>query len=131
MTGLEQNAFAKQALKLGLAGICLDALETCISMLKTPVPDSVRKILGSVGEHEPASSFLAAGQLERSWIEFQSLPGWSSKWLFVRENLFPSAKYMRRKYPDAQPRTLPLLYLKRAVDGIKKRVSSSRVRRDS
>ena len=128
MSSEEKQAFATRALELGLAGTCLDALETCSSVLETPVPNSIREALRSAGQSELASRYLHASRFERGWIEFQSVTGWGRKWRYIRENLFPPAEYMRQKYPHAKSRgTLPILYLKRAVGGIKKRVLSTRV----
>jgi hypothetical protein len=119
----EQLAFANRALEIGLAGICLDALDTCREQLETPVPDEIREILLRAGNRESATRYLTAGRLQRGWIDFQSFPGWKMKWRFIRENFFPPAEYMRQRYPGADRRPLPFLYLQRAYAGIRKRIS--------
>jgi hypothetical protein len=56
-------------------------------------------------------------------MDFRAIPGVSGKWQFLAETFFPSADYMRRKYPQARPGWIVWLYLRRAAGGVLKRLN--------
>jgi hypothetical protein len=86
------------------------------------VPDETRAALSRASDSEPAARYMRASQLGRFWIELGAYPGWSQRLGYIKELAFPSASYMRQKYPDSGKSTLLLLYLRRAFGGIRKRV---------
>ena len=50
--------------------------------------------------------------------DFLALDCWSDRAVWMKELAFPSAVYMRTKYPDAADTWLPILYARRGLTGV-------------
>jgi hypothetical protein len=106
----------------GLLAVCLEGLELARSSFHTAIPESVIAALGSDGKTEIVARYFDSETLRQNWMDFCALPGGADKMRFLAETLFPPASYMRHKYPQAQSGWLPWLYLRRAVEGMLKRL---------
>lgn len=118
MSGAELDAFVELAAARQVRAICLDALQRCGACLGTQVPPRVLEALRRPGPAEPSAGLLRAGGGHRLAGDFLAIPGWRNRLHWLLELAFPSAEYMRWKYPGVAPRWLPFLYLRRAFSAI-------------
>ena len=114
------------ARKKGLCATCLDGIERASACFHTRCPDFVLAGLAGSGVEERPATYLNASKLRQQWMDFIALDGFSSQLRFLRELFFPSAAYMRAKYPQAQPGWLPVFYVRRSFDGLVKRLKTGR-----
>ena len=112
--------FVDRAAAKGLCAISLEGLERATACYNTQCPDFVRQALAKTGE--PVATYLKAGRLRQSWIDFSAIPSFTNRVRFVRELVFPSKAYMRAKYRQSSDTWLPWLYARRAAGGLIKRV---------
>jgi hypothetical protein len=110
----------------GLCATCLDGIESARKRFYTTCPDFVLADLARSGVEELPTTYLNASNLRQQWIDFCVLEGLSSQLRLLQEHVFPSAAYMRKKYPEAQPGWLPWLYARRVFGGLTKRIKRSR-----
>ena len=71
--------------------------------------------LAAAADEAPAR-YISATVLRRHWMDFCALERFRDRAQLLREHVFPSARYMRAKYPNQARRSLPWLYFKRAID---------------
>ena len=107
-----------------LAGITLDALRLCETVLQTPIPDLARATLARLAQKaEPSQLFLNRDLSEWTyfWNDLKALPGTREKLSAVLENLVPPPDYIRQ-----QMGTKSALwgYVKRTLRGIKRLATS-------
>jgi hypothetical protein len=100
----------------GLGATSLEALERAATCYKTRYPDVALRALAK--KREPIAIYLKAGRLRQSWIDFVSISGLANRLQLAREITFPPTSYMRAKYAQLPNAWLPLLYARRAVEGL-------------
>ena len=114
-------AFTRLAESKRLTAICESALtasQACFGT-KWPGPNLARH------EREPSAAFLRPGRrMFQSYLsDLRELGGWQASKL-VWQMLFPSAAYLRHRYPRQGRRRhwtwVPWLYLRRAFGGVEK-----------
>ena len=118
------NSLVSLARAKGLARISRDGLERAEKLFGTEIPAIVKDQLAVSGE--PVAYYLAAGSLERSWIDFRAVPGLRRKVRLIREMVFPPAAYMRARFEEPRPVLLPWLYARRLLGGAARRLTMSR-----
>jgi hypothetical protein len=128
MSGAELDAFAELAVARQVKAICLDALQRSGACFGTTVPGGVLEALSREGPAEPSFDLFRAGRGHRLAGEFLAIPSWRNRMHWLSELAFPSADYMRWKYPGVAPRWLPFLYLRRACSALARHWSSQRER---
>ena len=119
-SGEQWTEFVRLAEKKGLCAVCLEGLERTAAAFHTDYPKTVRTLLSRPGNSERVARYFAGGVLRQQWMNFCAIPGISRKLRFISQTLFPPADYMRVKYPEGG--WLPVLYLRRAVGGLAKRI---------
>lgn len=124
----EWDEFVRLATQKGLRAVSLEGMQHAQSRFHTAYPDAILNALGAPGAPEPAARYLDGGKLRQQWMDFRALGSLSQQQRFVGELLFPSATYMRSRYPVRQFDWLPWLYLRRAADGVVKRIIESNLR---
>lgn len=112
--------FVHLAEQKGLCAVCLEGLERARMNFETTIPASVQALLARPGSSENVARYFAGSVLRQQWMDFCAIPGVSRKLRFIAETVFPSAGYMRTKYP--QGGWLPWLYFRRALQGLIKRL---------
>ena len=118
MSGAELDDFAARAVAKRIRTICADALRRSTEWFGTPIPERVADILNVPGPVEPSTRYLSGGRARQMVGDFLALDRWSDRAGWVKELAFPSADYMRTKYPDAADAWLPILYARRGLTGI-------------
>jgi hypothetical protein len=118
MSAAEMGEFAALAASKQIRWVCLEALRQANERFATPIPGPVASVLSSPGAVESSARYLRGGRMRQMAGEFLALGGWRDRARWVREVAFPSAGYMRWKYPDAPKTWLPLLYLRRGAIGM-------------
>jgi hypothetical protein len=92
----------------GIAPVIRDGLEFARRILGTPIPESAEAWLKTAGGR--ASDYLVRSrQARRAWSDLLATQGWRRKATFLAARTFPSAAFLRRKYPGMA--RLPLLLL--------------------
>ena len=118
--------FSDLAKQKGLRAICLDGIERTRASFHTVVPENILAALARPGPTEPASAYLHAGIAKRHWMDFRASEGTRGKLGLIREVFFPSAAFMRGRFPDARFTWLPWLYARRILEGIGMRLQRDR-----
>jgi hypothetical protein len=118
----EWRAVIALARAKGLRAVTLEGLAQARGLLSIRYPEWVASALAQAGEREPPADYLASGKLRQQSMDFFALEGWPRRWQLAREILFPSLSYMRSKYPESAATSMPWLYLRRAAQGLAKRV---------
>lgn len=112
--------FLQAAREKGLCATSLEGLQRAAKILGTECPPAVMKALATT--NEAVAGYLDASSLRRSWIDFMAVPSLIGKLRLIRETVFPSRDYMRRKFAASRVRWLPWLYVRRAVAGVASRL---------
>jgi hypothetical protein len=118
MSGEEQDDFAARAVAKRIRTICADALRCSAEWFGTPIPRRVADVLHAPGPAEPSARYLSGGRARQMIGDFLALDRWGDRAGWVRELAFPSADYMRTKYPDAAGTWLPILYARRGLASV-------------
>ena len=104
------------------AKLCLvvaDALQRSRNLFGTNVPESMLEDL--LGAADQVSFEQMAQQAGGEMTSLSAIPGLRNKLVFLMEQLFPAASYMKARYPDDW---LAWAYTKRIVSGLVNRVSA-------
>lgn len=114
------EAFLLLASQKGLSSICLEGLQRANQCFHTHTPTAVLAALVQPDSNNKMTQYFAAGATRQQWMDFCAIPGIVGKTEFLVETIFPSAGYMRGKYP--QGGWLPWLYFRRAARGVLKKL---------
>ena len=123
MTANQWQRVIEVALQKGLQEICLDGLQAAANSLGSGVPaDAVRRLsLRGSQRIKAVASFNVSPwrwELKGLWAS----RSWHAGLKLLAEHLYPPSFYMLSKYQLTNPKLLPLYYLRRAVEGIWKRL---------
>ncbi len=120
MPRAELEEAAAIALKRRMTAIMREALELCETRFALVLPTSVKAALDQGQRREPSAAAFRGGRLRRMAGDFLATGGVAERLWWLRELVFPSAQYMHAKYP-ASSSWLPVLYARRAFEGLRKR----------
>jgi hypothetical protein len=112
--------FVSLAQHKGQCGICLDGLQQVQQTLHTAIPAAVIETLAESVDAETTMKQWTSS-LAKDLSNLRALPA-RQRLAFIRETLFPDASYMMTKYHTKHRALLPLLYLRRALQGLAKRL---------
>jgi hypothetical protein len=118
MAAGEFQAFAAAALRARVGAVCAHSLAVAQECFRTAIPDDVtRRLVDATGE--PSAVFVdrAMTPFDVARADLAALHGWRARVGLLREHLFPSPGYMRRKYADWPAALLPLAYVHRMIRG--------------
>ena len=118
MSSQELTEFVRLAVERRLKTICIDGLSHSQRCFATLLPDEVLGALSAAGPPEPSARYLDPGRLRFMVRDIRSLSNVCDRLRLASEHLFPPAGYMLKKYAVSQRAWLPILYLRRAVQGI-------------
>jgi len=118
MSAAEFASFASGAAGAKLGVVCARGLALARECFGTAVPDELLAELAAA-KGEPAAAFVGAAfsPFDVAFTDLAALSGWRARVSLVREHLFPSAAYMRRRYPRWPAVLLPIAYVHRIVAG--------------
>jgi putative nucleotidyltransferase-like protein len=122
MSPADLHEFTGLAAEKQLRTVCLDALRMTRECFSTPIAQAVFDALQPGATVEPSACYVHGGRRLQVLGDFLALDGWPARLRWLMESCFPAADYMRRKYPEATIRWLPVLYARRALDGLAKRL---------
>lgn len=122
MTFHQLDVFVKMADSKGLHAVSQEGIERARSCLHTVVPKAV---LQAPNRHrvDAPDRYLASGHLRQRWMDFVALGTMRHRATFIRELVFPSVEYMRSKYPRSEREPILFLYLRRILNGLRKRLA--------
>lgn len=126
MSELELDAFARHAAERRVRAICHDALRRSRDCFGTDIPPRVLGALNQPGPAEPSARLIQAGWGSNLAGDFLAIDGWRDRMLWLGELVFPSADYMRWKYPGISTGWLPFLYLRRACSAFSRQLLARR-----
>jgi hypothetical protein len=112
------DLFAALAAAKQIKAICNDALRRTRECFATRIPAQVIDALGLPGPAEASARYLSGGRARQMLGDFLALERWNDRGGWIRELAFPSADYMRWRYPDTASGCLPVLYARRALTGV-------------
>lgn len=114
-------AFCQAAECGGVAGLCLDTLKLVRTRLGTAIPGFVLEQLAAAPQASRATNYmLNSGRLEQTLSDIRALPGLRRKLAYAGARILPSGAFMRAKYPGLDSYPLPLLYLWRVAQWLRK-----------
>ncbi|HEY8535077.1 MAG TPA: nucleotidyltransferase family protein [Vicinamibacterales bacterium] len=120
MTPAQWARLADEASARQLAAVCLDGLRRARALLDSPLPGDVEAALEAAAASEPSRRYVEGPVSRRDVLvsDLRRLPDLSSRLRLLREHMFPSASFMRRRYGVNSTLLLPVLYLHRLVTGV-------------
>ena len=117
----EATAFCRTAAELKIVRICTDALCTARSWFGTTLSPPLESLLQQSPEDEFTTVYLqpgrAAGIKNKAVMDLKELSTWRQRLHYLLQNLFPPAQYMLWRYNTGHKTALPLLYLRRLMQG--------------
>jgi hypothetical protein len=126
MSESEWHEFVATITMRGLGRVCYAAIICAVKELGTRVPAGIEALLEKSGAGLAIERFASAGPLEQHWLNYRAFENGAERRRHLRRILLPSPVYMRQRYPNAGPMALPLLYVRRAVAGVLRRVGLRR-----
>lgn len=93
---------------------CLAGLAAAADALGTPLPNAPLEFLAA--DAPRSSGYFDSGKLGRYWRDVAAIAGTGAKARYLLGRLFPSASFMRARYPEARRRALGLLYARRMIE---------------
>jgi hypothetical protein len=124
MSRQELVEFAALAERKRIRAVCRDGLLRASEYFGTGLPEEVLLALTTKGAVELSAAHLRTGRIHHLLTEIRSLPRWQDRVRLVKEHLFPPMDYMLEKYSVSSRAWLPVLYLKRGIHGVWKRIQS-------
>lgn len=118
MSTKELDEFGEQAARKRMRQICHEALNKSMRCFGTTVPAQLLNSLSQTGLTEPSAKYCRHGALAQVIDDLLALDSFASRVTWLRELVFPSADYMRSKYRDSSCSWLPILYVRRSINGI-------------
>lgn len=118
MATAEFEEVAAIASRKRMKAICREALLLCEKRFALQVPPAVIQTLQPDGDEEPSSQFFRGGRLLQMTGDFLALDGPGERMGWFKELAFPPDQYMRSKYPNSAVHWLPVLYARRAIEGL-------------
>jgi hypothetical protein len=117
----EWDDLCAMALRQGLAPICIDGLRFAGHRLGTMIPAPVLERLASGKSETQAVKYLMrAGPAGRAIADLRAVNGLSGKARYLVGRAMPSANFIRARYPNSEGTPLPLLYVRRVVELLRK-----------
>jgi hypothetical protein len=124
MSPAELEEFARLADEKGMRSICRDGLLNARRCFATSLPEELLVSLSRASRNELSAEHLQKGDVRHLLTELRSLPRWRDRVAMLSEHLFPPCDYMRTKYKASKHVWLPMLYMRRGVHGVWKRIHS-------
>ena len=111
----ETSRFESRCRQVGIAGLAALGLQAASEVFSTVVDNKLLARLKARGRNEWRMQLATGprGGLHDLWLGLCGQPTVRDKLRFLREQFFPSAAYMFRKYPGASKWALPWLYVRR------------------
>ncbi len=120
------NDFEARAERHQIRAVCLDGLLAAKDAFATDLPAKLVASFEAVGDTEPSAGYLRVGRLHHTLVELRALPTWRKRMRLVRDVVLPDPQYMFDKYGTERRALLPWLYVRRAVGGLYRVVTSKR-----
>lgn len=122
MRGAETDRFEARCRETGISGLAALGLRAASEAFSAEIDDELLKRLQARGRNEWRTQLATGprGGLHDLRLGIRGRSTLIGKLGFLREQVFPTAAYMRRKYPGAGWWTLPWLYARRVLDGFRK-----------
>lgn len=121
MSPTELLEFVRLAMERRISAVCRDGLLSTERYIATRVPVWLVQALAASQFREPSASYIKASKLTHALNELRSLRGWGARAQLLKEQFFPPANYMRRKYETRRNVWLPALYLHRGYCSVRDR----------
>jgi Uncharacterised nucleotidyltransferase len=116
----EWHELVDLAAKRDLSAVLAAGLEHASAYFETPVPASVLEELRAASPADPDLLAFLDGPRPRFGVaasDWRRIHRWRDRSRFLREHLFPPARYMAHRYGTTSPAVLPLLYIRRILTG--------------
>ena len=114
----DRRRFLTLAARESMCAVCRHALMATEGWLGTGVAAALAAALPADTAAEPSARWLQGGsRAARLRSELAALPTWRERVTLLQEHLFPSAAYLRSKYPRCPERLLAVAALHRILAG--------------
>ena len=122
MTPQQLSEFTDLAEEKGLREICWEGIERARTCFNTQLPEPMIAALSKPGPAELIIRYQGSGMLRQRWMDWMALKGANNRIAYLFEHIFPPADYMHAHFPDVRPSWIPLLYVRRLIGGISRRI---------
>jgi hypothetical protein len=116
--------FTAMASAKSLLAVCHDGIRAAERKLDWSAPLGTHPALQRERSDEKPWRYLRASAWKQHWLDLFALGNVRQQARWIREHLFPSPAYMRRRYPDARLAWLPWLYARRLIGGLRARLTA-------
>jgi len=118
LTAHDREAFTRLAVEKRMRAVCVRTLTLAQEAFGGIDPQWIAALAPADTVYEPSAAFVGGGlrQVDILKSDLSATP-WPSRLQLLREHLFPSATYMRRRFPRCPAVLLPLAYACRIVVG--------------
>jgi hypothetical protein len=120
MDDLALEEFRRVVQTKRIGAIVIDGLRHCAERFGSPCLEHLIGQLADAPSADSGARLMAAGRLEREWLEWGAIPRARDRLSYLVERAFPTRDYIRDRFPDAYARPLALLYVQRIVHGFAK-----------
>lgn len=99
LEGADWQCFVESAVDKRLAAICADSLTASTERFDTKIPEGIIPALAALrSRHELSAQMVDASPLKARILNYRALPTWRARALMLKEQLFPSVAFMRKRY---------------------------------
>ncbi len=114
--------FADLALDRAVSAVCRNALQAAEEAFGTNVPSEVLDVLSRPRRTELSAQLLTASPWRAAWVDLCAQQGFRGRLRFLGDLVFPGREYMLSKYDERRSWLLPYLYVRRVLEGIRRRL---------
>lgn len=122
------NRFIQLAKERKICTLCIDGLHKAKNNFHSLIPNAIlEKLSSSASSNEPSFALLKQNRnrLDDIRSDFKSIQTSSQRFRLLFEHVFPPLSYMRQRYPNSTPLSLPFYYLRRFIKGVFKLLRNS------
>ena len=118
-TPAERDSFTRLASERRMRAVCARTLSLAQAAFESLDDKWIASFSSADAVHEPSAAFVGGGlrQVDILKADLAATPRWRSRLQLLGEHLFPSAMYMRQRYPRWPAALLPIVYVYRMLTG--------------
>ena len=122
LTAEQWADFATEAERGGLRGVCAESLRGAVERFGTAIPAGVQQSVDRAGRERPDQLFLGRGVSPLGLLlsDWRAIGSWKGRLRLVKEHICPDRSYMVARYGPHGPWSLPFLYGRRALGGLRR-----------
>ena len=102
----------------GVVAMAIEGLARCAEYFRSPRVAALAAELRSSDAARSGARLVRAHGMRREWLELCAIPAPAARLRYLATRLFPSAEYLRERFPGDAERALPILHARRWLEGV-------------